>query len=406
MQRPTDDMANQFVLQAWGLAENPPDTNMVIDTTIAAITIGYPPAGVALGMAKELLGVVGVFDSPDPTGGVLGKLNGRIDKLNEQVASLRSDLGKLRGEVAQLDDDDKMRDLYERGRAAAGYGYELSNGDETPAGTSVTALKLRDLANSFLPRDRATAGQWLWSDIHVYTTQNDSGQPLLDTRGHVILNTELRALDYKPFPAFEYYSSVLMLWMVAIERSTGGNVALINSSFGADLERHARFLSVRPLDWHRQATEPSTLPEALLTRLSCSTFATTMHPSQGKCSYVLKCNDLMAQRIAVAYGSGTFASSDPNPNAYCTTPSSLDAHPAGPEEQQVLRITPLYGTDALARADDFMNSTLLGERDMERKLARDYGLETMTRLADLLIRLKTTGSVRAPAQTISGTRRC
>jgi hypothetical protein len=398
-QRPTDEDANEFVMKAWGIAKDPPDTNMVVDTTITAITIGYPPAGAALGLAKELLGVTGVVPSPDPTGGVLGYLNGRLDRLDNQVSQLRIDLAKVQGNVDAEVEDRKLTELLRRSDEVTKDGHHLSDGLQDRGTLMPLALDLQTEAHRFLPDNGSVDSEmWLWRDTHVFTRQDASGQPLLDPHGRAILYTESRPLDFKALPMLPTYTSTLMLWMVAIERATGGDVALINARFGPELERHARFLSVRPLDWHRTPGEASTLPESVLSRISCSVSATAMHPVGGKCPYVLKCNDLMAHRIGVVYGSGSFSPQDTSPNAYCTTPVSIDARPASPQEQQVMRLNPLYGSDALARSDDFVNTPLLGERGAERRIARDYGLDTMTHLADLLIRLKTTGSVREAAQ--------
>lgn len=394
----TDDNVNQFVEASWNLAYNPPDTALVVDTTIAAISIGYPPAGAALAIGKELLSAVGVFDTSDPVGGVLSQVNGRIDTLYRGMKDLQQKLASLDGRLSKEVDDRKFTELLSRIQQLHDLAIDLHTGPQDARSLRAVAAKIATLADRYLPSNDIDEQMWAWSDTHVTSRLDASGQPLLGPSGREQFNTTPVAPDFKPLPMFESYADTLMLWMAAIELTTKGDQTLVMSWYGPQLLRHARFLSVRPLDWHHSLMEPATLPEALLTRLSCQAAASSMRIVQGKCTYTLRCTDVMARRFNVVMGQGSFPAAADGRDDTCMTPATGDHTPPTIQEQQYLRANPLYGTEALARADSYLDTQAVGERDVERQMAASYGLETMSRLADLMIRLRSTGTVREPEQ--------
>src|SRR5262245_2977593 len=71
----------------WAKFGKDPDASKMIDAAITAISIGYPPAGAALGIAKGFITALG-GSGPDPVQEALKIMDQRITQLEKNVQAL------------------------------------------------------------------------------------------------------------------------------------------------------------------------------------------------------------------------------------------------------------------------------------------------------------------------------
>lgn len=296
-----------------------PSTEKVLDAAITAMTIGYPPAGAALGAMKGMMSMLGFFDKPDMVGEALRQLAARLQVLESRLAYLESQVLQIRNQQFKDQNLARVRELQQRHRELQGHVFELKERPTDPAIRRSLANKGKILADSFLLE--YDADLWQWSDLDEATQQ-------------------MFPPDFKPLPALEYYVGSLVFWMAAIETAAAGDRQFVITTYGTDLARHARFLSVRD-GWDDLSGAAQTLPEQVAVRVLCglSPMSKYPDPNTGMCTAAMLCNDAMARRSNMVAGTSEFAGTA---GALCTI--SAD-QPRPPEEDL---IEEFYGTGFMA----------------------------------------------------------
>src|SRR5262245_56704451 len=85
----------------------------MVDAAITAISIGYPPAGAALAIAKGLIGALG-NGGPDPVTEALKIMDQRISALEKNVKALDDGLKAVRNHVFEFENRVRVGELQRR----------------------------------------------------------------------------------------------------------------------------------------------------------------------------------------------------------------------------------------------------------------------------------------------------
>ncbi len=365
----------------WAQYGKNPDTNKVIDTTIAVMTIASPPVGAVLGVAKGL--VTAVTGGPDPVGQAIAQINHELVALNSRMDDLQKQLDALQDFSFREANYARLRELKRRKEEIEQIRDDLRARPTDPAAKAKLVRDALRVADRFLDQGADEADLWDWSDrLHVYSDPANPGK----------LTGALLPPRFKPLPTFEYYMSSLALAMVAIEYEAGGNYATVKQTYGPRLLRHASFLSVRPY-WREldEPTAPDHLPERLMAAITCGSQPVTTYPVNGDCTFRDYCSDTFAQTLDETVGSGTYTLRASNPNTLCTLPISTPRGVPTSERDAARQPANLvYGSDAMATIEDRATRRIAQEAELEG----NWGVDAMTYLADELTRLAANGTLR------------
>lgn len=268
---------------AKGGMSNP--TGEVMDVAIAAIAIGYPPAGIALGIVKGL--ITAGSGGPDPVGEALKAVNARIDTLQNEFNQLQGTVNQIQNQQFKDENLSRSRWLVDARNTIQRDAAVMST---RPNNQQLTGLlvEAQQTADKFID----DTDLWQWSDLRVHT--DGSG-----------VHTDGMQPDFKMLPAFEHYAHALTLWMAELQYASQGNPNYVtgNKNLVRALLKHSAFLSVRP-NWTRTSgTAPLTLPEQVMYRSQCAVVLASNQytgagqypdPKTGLCYARMQCTD--AQR--------------------------------------------------------------------------------------------------------------
>src|SRR5262245_969530 len=319
-------------------------TEQLVDAYIGVMTMAYPPAGAALGVAKGLMGTLGFFDRPDLVAEAIKLISERLVTLEKRVDDIEAQVTNLRSDIFRTQNLARIRELKNQQRELQSLVFKLST-RPTDRATKLSLVEdARLIANTFL-EDKDL---WLWSDLSVKDHT---------WHGRRIRAGEMVDADFKPLPALDYYVTALAIWIAAIEYAGDGDVQFVKSSYARALQKHIAYLSERP-GWNELNDAPETLPENIRKRVSCYMEPASDRPRNQTCTFRQFCEDEMARtRTVVASGEYTVARG----TELCTLP--VNRGNIGPEEEE---------------------------------LERAYGTEAMALLVEKLTRLKDQGTVRPP----------
>jgi hypothetical protein len=361
----------------WAKWGKQPESGKVMDTAIAAISIGYPPAGIALGFAKGL--ITAVAGGSDPVGDALKALDSRLGEVEKRVDDLQKEVAAIRDEQFRQADRARFRELLSRRDEVKRLTNRLRLRPTDAREKNIIAYDAQVLAARFLPTYDADRDVWMWSDLNVYSDQR-TGQ----------LASRLLPADFKTMPTFEYYVSALVLWMAAIEYEAGGNTSLVVNTYGKELLKHAAYLSVRPA-WHELSDTPQTLPEQVMSRVTCNVEPVSKYPTSLACSARFVCADVMHRTLATV-GNTTF--NVPTANSLCTLPMRAKRVPSDRDMAQRvadLEQNPRYGSEAMSLWEQWDTPRVVAN---ESAMETEYGVEAMSQLADRIVRLAKYGTTR------------
>jgi hypothetical protein len=384
----TDDAQAQVV--KWAKYGTQPDTNTIIDTGISIISVGFPPAGAALGFFKQFL-LSGATGS-DPVGDALNVINNHLADIDQHLNTLDQEVKQINNRISKVENQNRIDNLRT-------YRKNVQDGSDQLRLFPTAAFDKQTIANQagttadlFLNDDDL----WNWSDLHVFTAFKDdqtgqltSRQPThSDPTGQLTSDGYLPA-HFEPQPTLDVYASALVLWMSAIEYASGGDPRKVttNKPLVNDLLRHAAYLSVRP-SWHEadssnSADPPKTLPEYILRGVDSETQPVTTYPTNGICNASRFVDDTF-RRTRTLVDTAQF--SVPSGNSQCTF--SMPKPKAMPADANR---TDLYGSDAMSLWDQWRAQLAAAKED---ELERSYGVEVMTLLADRLAHLAKFGTTR------------
>jgi uncharacterized small protein (DUF1192 family) len=355
-----------------------PDTNFVVDAGIGVISVGYPPAGLALGVAWNF--IKGLSGASDPVGDALRALSARLDELDKRVADLQQQIGQIRDGLLKLTNERRMAELLNRRDKVKELTRWLRQPPTDQKIKEQIAYEAQVLAARYLPDAGPDAALYYWSDQKIFTDPNGQLQrgPMLDA-------------EFKILPTLEYYLDSLVLLIAAIEYESGGNTQLVIRKYGKDLLRHSAFLSVRP-PWREFGDAPGTLPEYVMSRNTCYIQPSSKYPTNGVCTSFYICDDIMRRTRTTFNGPNFTVATN---NQLCTLPDrprrvvSAQQYQKLWEEQQK---NPIYGTTALQSWQQWTDRNR--PTAVEDQMERAYGLEAMTIMADKLQRLAKVGTTR------------
>jgi hypothetical protein len=371
----------------WAKFGKDPNTEKLIDTAITAISIGYPPAGIALGIIKGF--ITSLSAGPDPVQEALKVMDKRISALEKNVSDLAQALLAMHDKVLGVENRIRMLELQRRtGDIAMLKGQLKVMKERTPTAREKYefAQNVGRLAARFRPDTEADNDMWQWSDLHVVT--NPSTGKLEGKRFES---------DFRTTPMLESYVNVLVLYMTAIQFE-GGSTEYTRRTYHDDLMRHVQALSVRPYWVERQ--DQITLPERLMARVDCEVIAAQKYPDKdGTCTAeYARCSDTMARRTKVV-GSAISNWHVNDANTLCMAPTNLTNNTIRPalladlqQRWEARSDQAPWGSAALGTMRQYNGYAVPAEEVLENF----HGLETMTLLADTLYRLAVTGSSMEP----------
>jgi hypothetical protein len=384
--RLTDGEALNLVVD-WAKFGKDPSAEKLIDTAITAISIGYPPAGIALGIAKGI--VMGLMAGPDPVAEALKIMDKRIAALEKNVTDLAKALSQMHNQMLQIENRIRMTELQRRRDAIADLKGVLSvMREKKPSAREKYEFtkQVERLAARFRPDSEPDNDMWQWSDLRVFTDPA-TGK----------LKAEPFPADFKTLPLMEAYLNTLVLLMASIQYE-GGDTAYVKKTYHDELMRHVQALSVRP--YWQEGEEQITLPERLMSRVNCGLTEFQKYPDKdGTCSVrFARCTDNLARRTTIV-GSAIPDWHVNAANTLCTvsmnslTPTIRPADRADLEQKWEARSDQApWGTDALTRVRQYSGYTVPAEEVLENF----HGLETMTVLADRLYKLAVSGTLMEP----------
>jgi hypothetical protein len=371
--------AIQFAVK-WAKFGERPDANVLVDTAIGVMSVGFPPAGAALAVAWGFIKAMSA--GPDPVFEALQALNARLDAHERFIVGLQNDLNAFRNHVFEKWDTDRLAALHRNLREVKSRTIELRMRPTDRVMKRRLVEDAKNLAAEFLPLQEGVLPEaWKWSDI-----------PMHIEKGEVTLGRRL-APEFKVLPTFDYYVNALVLLMAAIEYESGGNAAYVRKTHAADLVSHARFLSVRPL-WG-ELDRPETLPEHVMARVACRVQPVTKYPRDLTCRASYHCQDLMRRTAAWVDSTEYRVDSD---RQLCTY--GPPARPPTEQEQarraEELDRNPRYGSSAMSLWRQWGQWALPRVHGQEDLIEDAYGVGAMAGLADKLVNLLAYGTVKEP----------
>lgn len=320
------------------------NTEKVVDAYITVMTMAYPPAGAALAAAKGMMSTLGFFSKPDVVGEAIKALNQRLTAIESRMDTLEKNLQETRNEVFRNANLQNTRELRRHRDALAQVLLGLQNKPTDKYAKEKLVLDAKQVCNALL-EDRKL---WIWSDLvlkdHTW-------------EGKKIKKGTMLEPDFKPMPTLEVYATALATWMAAIEYAGGGDTAYVKRTFGADLQRHIDYLSVRP-NWNELNMSPQTLPEEIQSHVVGIYIPTSRTAGPDRVATIAEyCRDDMAREIKLV---GNINYTTKSANELVNVPAGL-----------LNRSTP-----------------------KEDELEQNYGLDVMALLVQKLTRLRDRGTLR------------
>ncbi len=318
-----------------------PSTLKTVETIYSALP---PPAGPVFAAMFKFLDFVGYFGSADPVAQAIKLLRGEIDAIKKDLDTLKERVNRLAERVAQNENKARLNRLTDIRLRLESLINRIGNQPASASERDAIAFDAGQLADQFLDEPDL----WRWTDLE--TTR------FLDDYGHEAGPPQVNLLepDFKPLPAQPVYAMAVLTWIMAIDLDTGGNVDAVQRKHGGRLRRHVDQNRVRDgFDDVRQP--PETLPENVMTRITCRPVAQHKYALDRECLISIQCENIMQRRIF-------------------TVRDMVIPMPAGS-----------------AVACEAPGN--LGEFD-EREIEGQQGTETFRQLADLLERVLLTGSLR------------
>lgn len=372
----------------WAKFGKDPDAGKMVDAAITAISIGYPPAGAALGVAKGF--IMGLAGGPDPVAEALKIMDKRISALERNVTELARGLGQVQDEVFRVRNDIRIAELQRRRDELGNLKGELAVMRDRNAGPREKAefvAKVARLAARFRPDSSADNDMWQWSDMRVFRPAPGNA-----------LQTQVLNPDFKPLPMLESYVNALVLLMASIQFE-GRDVAYVKRTYHDELMRHVQTLSVRP--YWLEGQEQYTLPERLMARVNCNVQAVQKYPENGMCSArFAMCEDTLARRNTVV-ASGIADWHVASSNTLCTPTTNIGLGTMRPGDREMLEQKWMaraddapWGSEALLRVRQYTGYTAEAEETLENF----HGLETMTLMADRIFKLAVSGTLQEAPQ--------
>jgi hypothetical protein len=299
-------------------AQNKPaDGKKVFDTYATVIGAAYPAIGVMFKATGEMLDLFGYFGKgADPVGDELKRINNRLLILDQRMSDLENGLKRVQNEQMLAENRDRVRFLKDRHQEIQDLVDELQRKATDSQAKRILASKAQRIAGRFL--DDPDMDIWKWSDLRL--------------RDQVMMPA-----DFKPMPALEYYGIALVTWMAAIDNATDGEYEFVKRTYGPELQKHIAFLSVRK-GWN-DLGQPQTLPENIMTRVSCTMEPLFRQSQNRKCLLADRCED----QIARVSTSTTQEVIMPQNSDLCNVPVTASARGSEAEMER------MYGTEVMAK---------------------------------------------------------
>lgn len=333
------------------------DTEQLVGGFIGVLNIGVsvaaPEAEIALQAAskiKDLMGMLGFFDKPDP----LKQVNERLEALRTQLSTLERNVEALKNNQRMDENLARVRQLDQKRSVIKGVLIQLQ---DRPTDMSIKDRMLSDVQNVCDDFIKDT-DLWLWSDqatrdIDVANIQDNKDIKSANeieivssylqrwNHGQPIKPGQMMDPDFRPLPAFEVYASALATWMATIDYATGGDKATVRSKYGAALQGHIDFLSVRA-GWDKfKGMPPETLPEKLISHIR--SYYVTLHPqpdANRQCDIAEYVEDGFTRNVSHVGKNITYIAGN---NSDLCGPGKLVNYESGEEE----KLERGYGLDAM-----------------------------------------------------------
>jgi hypothetical protein len=246
------------------------DGEKVIDVAITAASLGFPPAGIALGVIKGLF--LNLSTSPDPVAEAIKGLDKRLASAEADIRALQGSIQQLRDEQLKADNRARLMELEQRRYDLGTLKNDLLERPQGQAAKSLIDNALR-LADRFLPHGEPNENMWYWSDIRVYTDPATKR-----------LTSAMLPKRFEPDLMLETYLQSLALFAAAVDH--GG----YDGALRPRVQRHVAFLTENPAanaDW------PMPLPLRMQGRIHCdSTVPSMKYPDKdGVCRETIECDE-------------------------------------------------------------------------------------------------------------------
>ncbi len=319
----------------------------VFDNYSVAVGTVNPAAGALFKGTGDFLDLVGYFGTaPDPVGDAIRRINERLDDHDVRLAALEVAVQKVQDSLFRIQNVARIRQLRQFKDRLQGILDRLQPASKDRNEKIALARDAQRLAENFLfDVDRDL---WNWSDL-VLKDHSWQGMPMKAGR--------LLSPGFKPWPTLEYYTLALVTWMTAVEYAGEGDREWIKQTFGKEIQKHVRLLSIRP-GWNSVSGTPETLPEEVRSNIK-GWFVPDKYPEKMVCHFTELTTNTIGREIRLV-DSIPYAYPARSNDELCTVPAGFWKYPTQ------------------------------GEQDLER----EYGTDLMWALADRLSRLRDYGTVR------------
>jgi hypothetical protein len=338
----------------WRAQADGKEAKQYLDTYVSVVSKVYPPAGGVMGAMVKMLDMTGYFGkSPDPVGEALKAINSRLDDHERQINKLSTDLNELRQGYLGERNWSRFSDLQESRNNLQAIADSLAEKPTEKATKTLLVGQARAEAARFLDLE-----MWTWSDKSI--ADKDQSWTDRNDRRRTYKPGEMLEPDFKAMPTLEYYTTALVVWMATIEHASGGDTATIRSKYGAEMQKHIDWLSARPGWRDANGGDAQSLPEHIKVRVR-GEYGLSKYPEQGYCYYWDLIRDDMRRGLSTS-----------EPKRYAAEGNVLCNVPA-----HVRNLAP----------------------QLERQREREYGLDVMANLVNLLTNLRDKGTVKGAGVT-------
>jgi hypothetical protein len=312
-----------------------PGTKDGVETAYSMI----PVAGPYFAAFNKVFDFAESWGKTDPVSAALAEIRQQIQYLFGAIEGLSERVDQLVLEVARLENSLRVEAVVDAVRRldTITKSIGLQPADDYSRGR--LAIEAEAVAND-LGLDSVA---WQWTDI-VYTPRFDAfDQPLEPA-------LSLAPGGFQAYLALPTYLAAIYTWLIAIDQHTKDDYQRARDLYGEALRRHIRLSSVR-FGWDRTQGPPESLPENIITRVTCSV-AGDQFAHNGVCGFAVISNNQMAKEIPAVIPGSEWSVPTPN-GALCTFNSLLTplaAYETELQEEQGVRVLRL-AADAMARVE-------------------------------------------------------
>jgi hypothetical protein len=253
-----------------------------METVYSALPAAAGPAGPFFAAAFKFLEFTGYFDQADPTAAAINLILQQLQQLKAELDHLQERVNALTQRVVNLENQNRVQRLSDLRNRVESLGYRIASPPDQLDQRKLIAMDAGLIVDYFLDEPDL----WRWTDFSITATLDDYGHPV----GNPEIN--LMPADFKVMPAQPIYAYAIMTWLLAIELDTSGSRSTVLTRYGDRLRRHVAQNLVRD-GWSDVGGTPETLPENVMSRITCRPIAQHSYALHDLCTFTIVCENVM-----------------------------------------------------------------------------------------------------------------